>query len=338
MDALHPGRFFHKLDHERIQCDLCPRECRLKDGQRGLCYVRFNQGGKIYLGAYGKNSGLAVDPIEKKPLYHFLPGSRVLSFGTAGCNLSCGFCQNWHISRSKELDRLAGSEDPVSIAEYAVHSGAKSVAFTYNDPIIFHEYAVDTAEECRKRNLKTVAVTSGYVSPEPRKEFYQYMDAANVDLKGFSESFYKNFCSGRLAPVLDTLEYIKNETNVWLEITNLIIPDANDSEREIREMTEWIYEHLGADVPIHFTAFHPDFKLMDKKRTPLETLIRARNLALKSGLKYPYTGNLSNHEGEMTLCPKCNKPVIERDGFYVKEIRMEKDRCLKCGARIPGIF
>ena len=338
METVHPGRFFHTLDENRIQCDLCPRECRMKEGQRGLCFIRFNRNGKMVLGSYGKNSGLAVDPIEKKPLFHFYPGSRVLSFGTAGCNLSCGFCQNWHISRSKELDQLSGREDPVSVAEYALRTECRSVAFTYNDPIIFHEYAVDTAVECRKRGIKTVAVTSGYVNPEPRKEFYENMDAANVDLKGFTEEFYKNFCSGKLAPVLDTLEYIKKETDVWLEITNLIIPGANDSTDELERMTSWIVEKLGPDVPVHFTAFHPDFKLMDRERTPLETLIRAREIALKNGIHYPYTGNLRNHEGESTLCPFCGSRVIARDGFRLAEVNLAGNKCLNCGGTISGIF
>ena len=292
----------------------------------------------MMLGSYGKNSGMAVDPIEKKPLFHFFPGTKVLSFGTAGCNLSCGFCQNWHISRSKELDRLSQSENPLSIAEYASERRMKSIAFTYNDPIIFHEYAVDTALLCRERGIKTVAVTSGYVSKEPREEFYSVMDAANVDLKGFTEEFYKNFCSGRLGPILETLEYIKNETDVWLEITNLIIPGANDSEDEIESMTSWIFEYLGPNVPVHFTAFHPDFKLMDRESTPLSTLIRAREIALKNGLNYVYTGNVRNEESENTYCPSCKKIVIKREGFRLIENRIKLGCCAYCGQAISGRF
>ncbi len=263
-----PGRYWHRIDDGRLQCDVCPRFCKLRDGQRGLCFVRARHNDEIVLTTYGRSSGFCVDPIEKKPLDHFLPGTPALSFGTAGCNLACKFCQNWDISKSRELDRLQDSASPEMIAEAAIETGCRSVAFTYNDPVIFLEYAIDVARACHARGLKTVAVTAGYICEEPRVEFYQHMDAANVDLKAFTERFYWKVCGGHLQPVLDTIKYLKDETDVWFEITDLLIPDENDSEAEIEEMTQWIMENLGPDVPLHFTAFHPDWKMMDKPRTP----------------------------------------------------------------------
>lgn len=298
-----PGRFWRELEDGRLQCDVCPRECRLRDGQRGLCFVRKNEGRRIVLTTYGRSSGYCVDPIEKKPLNHFLPGTSVLSFGTAGCNLTCRFCQNWDISKSREMDRLMDRADPETIAEAADRLGCRSVAFTYNDPVIFHEYAVDVADACRERGVHPVAVTAGYQKPEARAEFYRSMDAANVDLKGFSESFYRDLCTGSLEPVLDTLRYLKHETGVWLEITNLLIPGANDSDAEIEAMTAWVVEALGPDVPMHFTAFHPDFRMRDRPPTPPATLARARQIALKNGVRHAYTGNVSRSGGEQHLLP-----------------------------------
>ncbi|MCJ7779412.1 MAG: AmmeMemoRadiSam system radical SAM enzyme, partial [Acidimicrobiia bacterium] len=257
-------QYWHRRDDGRIQCDLCPRECKLHDGQRGLCYVRARIDDEIVLTTYGRSSGFCVDPIEKKPLNHFLPGTPVLSFGTAGCNLACRFCQNWDISTAKEYDVLADEASPEKVARVADELGALSIAFTYNDPVIFHEYAIDIADAARERGIRTVAVTAGYVNPEPRREFYAHMDAANIDLKAFTEEFYHRTCAGALAPVLKTLEYVRRETDVWLEITTLLIPGLNDSDEEIDEMTTWVVEHLGPDVPHHFTAFHPSYKMVDR--------------------------------------------------------------------------
>lgn len=333
------ARYWHAVSGGKIQCDLCPRECKLQDGQRGFCFVRARQDDGIVLTTYGRSSGFCVDPIEKKPLNHFVPGSSVLSFGTAGCNLGCKFCQNWDISRSREMDRLADRASPKQIADTARNLGCRSVAFTYNDPVIFLEYAVDVARECRKIGVKTVAVTAGYISPEPRKEFFSVIDAANVDLKGFTEEFYRNFCSARLAPVLDTLTYIKHETDVWLEITNLLIPDENDSQGEIEAMVDWIAVNLGVDVPIHFTAFHPDYKMRDKDRTSSATLRRAREAAINRGLNYVYTGNVRDKEGSTTRCSNCHSQVIERDGYEITDYQLdEKGRCLVCGSLCPGVF
>jgi pyruvate formate lyase activating enzyme len=305
-----PTKYWHTLDDGRVQCDMCPRYCRMREGQRGMCFVRACQGGQIVLTTYGRSSGFCVDPIEKKPLNHFLPGTPVLSFGTAGCNLACKYCQNWDISKSREIDTLADTASPEGLAEVARQLECKSVAFTYNDPVIFHEYAIDVAQACRERGIKTVAVTAGYVCEEPRAEFYRHMDAANVDLKAFTDDFYHRLAKGHLQPVLDTLVYLKHETDVWFELTTLVIPGNNDSERELEEMARWVVERLGPDVPLHFTAFHPDFKMLDVPPTPPATLTRAREIALQSGLRYVYTGNVHDVEGGSTVCHQCGETLI----------------------------
>jgi pyruvate formate lyase activating enzyme len=336
------GRYWQALEDGRLQCDLCPRFCKLRDGQRGLCFVRARQNDEIVLTTYGRSSGFCVDPIEKKPLNHFLPGTPVLSFGTAGCNLACKFCQNWDISKSREFDKLQASASPEAIAEAAVETGSRSVAFTYNDPVIFLEYAVDVAAACRDRGIKTVAVTAGYVTEEPRDEFFRHMHAANVDLKAFTDRFYWKVCGGRLQPVLETIKYLKHETDVWFELTTLLIPGENDSEAEIDEMTQWVMEHLGPDVPLHFSAFHPDWKMMDKASTPPRTLTRSRDIALKNGLHYVYTGNVHDFEGSSTYCQNCGETLIGRDWYELSTWNMAVDKghgcCGKCGTAIAGIF
>jgi pyruvate formate lyase activating enzyme len=322
-----------------VQCDLCPRDCRLHEGQRGACFVRARVGDAMVLTTYGRSSGFCVDPIEKKPLNHFLPGSAVLSFGTAGCNLACKFCQNWDISKSRDMDRLMDSASPAGIAEAARASGSRSVAFTYNDPVIFAEYAIDVAQACREAGILTVAVTAGYISPEPRREFYAAMDAANVDLKGFTDEFYVKLTGSRLAPVLDTLVYLKHETDVWFEITTLLIPGKNDSQAEVREECRWIMRELGPDVPVHFTAFHPDFKMTDLPPTPAATLQRARRIGIEEGLRYVYTGNIHDREGGTTSCPGCGTPLVERDWHRIDAYRLtDEGRCPECATAIPGRF
>jgi pyruvate formate lyase activating enzyme len=339
MNSTVATKYWQLLDDGRIQCDVCPRACRLREGQRGLCFVRAREGDEIVLTTYGRSSGFCVDPIEKKPLNHFLPGTSVLSFGTAGCNLSCRFCQNWDISKSREFDTLADAASPEEIATAALSLGCSSVAFTYNDPVIFMEYAIDVADACRERGVKAVAVTAGYMCPEPRAEFYEHMDAANVDLKGFTEGFYADVCAGHLAPVLETLEYLKHETDVWFEITNLLIPGLNDSSEEIDAMTAWVVEKLGPEVPMHFTAFHPDYKLLDRPPTPASTLSRARSIALANGVRYAYTGNVHDSEGGSTYCGKCGEVVIERDWYRLGEYRLAEDgSCGACGCQVPGVF
>jgi pyruvate formate lyase activating enzyme len=334
-----PLRFATRLPDGRIRCDVCPRACALHDGQRGLCFVRAREGDEIVLTTYGRSSGFCVDPIEKKPLNHFLPGTSVLSFGTAGCNLACRFCQNWDISKSRETDTLADAASPEGIADAAARLGCRSVAFTYNDPVIFLEYAVDVADACRARGLMTVAVTAGYVDGEARRELFAHMDAANVDLKAFTDDFYHRICSGRLAPVLQTLEYLQLETRVWLEITNLLIPGLNDSDDELDAMTRWIVERLGADVPVHFTAFHPDWKMLDRPPTPASTLSRARAIAIRNGVRHAYTGNVHDPAGQTTRCHRCDAVLIEREGYALGAWGLTADgACGGCGERCAGVF
>src|ERR687885_609385 len=334
-----PGRYWHSLEDGRIQCDVCPRFCKLQEGQRGLCFVRARHGDEIVLTTYGRSSGFCVDPIEKKPLNHFLPGSSVLSFGTAGCNLGGRFCQNWDISKSREFDTLADAASPAAIAEAARRLGCASVAFTYNDPVIFMEYAMDVADACRARGVRAIAVTAGYMCAEPRAEFYAHMDAANVDLKGFTDRFYASTCSGHLEAVLETLEYLRHETRVWFEITNLLIPGLNDAADEIDAMTAWIAERLGTDVPLHFTAFHPDYKLRDRPPTSPQTLSRARAIARANGIRHAYTGNVFDVDGQSTYCHACGERVIERDWYTIGAYRVTGDgRCASCGTPVAGVF
>lgn len=337
--SLYTGRWWRPLDDGRILCTLCPRACALKEGQRGFCFVRQNIDGRMVLTTYGRSSGFCIDPIEKKPLNHFFPGTSVLSFGTAGCNLGCKFCQNWDISKSREFDRLTDQASPSKIAREAKRLDVKSIAFTYNDPVIFAEYAIDTAQACRELGITTVAVTAGYMTEESRGEFYRHMDAANVDLKGFSEEFYEKITSGHLQPVLDTLIYLKKETKVWFEITTLLIPGLNDSPDELHAMSEWIMSNLGPDVPLHFTAFHPDYKMLDRPGTPYNTLRDARRIAMSKGLRYVYTGNVHDSEGSSTYCPGCHKRVIERDWFELGEYHVgAQGGCVFCGTKIAGHF
>jgi pyruvate formate lyase activating enzyme len=338
-ESLYPARWWHRLPDGRIQCDLCPRDCKLHEGQRGMCFVRRRVGDAMVLTTYGRSSGFCVDPIEKKPLNHFYPGSAVFSFGTAGCNLACKFCQNWDISKSTEMDRLMDQAAPDEIAEAALATGCKSVAFTYNDPVIFAEYAMDTADACHARGLKTVAVTAGYIHAEPRREFYAKMDAANVDLKAFTEDFYFKLTGAHLAPVLDTLKYLVHETDVWTEITTLLIPTKNDSDEELRALSRWVFRELGPQVPLHFTAFHPDWKMTDLPPTPPATLARARRIALEEGLHYVYTGNVHDTEGGTTFCPNCHAALIERDWHRILRYELTEDgRCPHCATAIAGRF
>ena len=338
-DERYPARWWHVLDDGRIQCDLCPRDCKLREGQRGACFVRGRVGDAMVLTTYGRSSGFCVDPIEKKPLNHFYPGSSILSFGTAGCNLACKFCQNWDISKSRSFDRLADQASPEAIARAAEEHGCKSVAFTYNDPVIFAEYAMDTADACHERGIKAVAVTAGYICDEPRREFFARMDAANVDLKGFTDEFYVKLCGAHLQPVLDTLKYLRQETDVWVELTTLLIPGHNDSAQEINAMSEWIVKELGADVPLHFSAFHPDYKMTDVPATPPAKLVEARDIALAAGLQYVYTGNVHNREGDTTRCPSCGSALIVRDWYEIEQYRLTPDgHCPDCHTAIAGHF
>jgi len=338
-ESHHPARWWHALADGRVQCDLCPRECKLHEGQRGMCFVRKMDGGAMVLTTYGRSSGFCVDPIEKKPLNHFYPGTSVFSFGTAGCNLACKFCQNWDISKSRAMDTLVDRAMPDEIAATALKAGCASVAFTYNDPVIFAEYAMDAADACHAVGLKTVAVTAGYICPEPRREFYAKMDAANVDLKAFTEEFYHSLTGGHLQPVLDTLIYLRRETNVWVEITTLLIPGRNDSDAELGALSQWIRRELGPDVPLHFSAFHPDWKMQDVPSTPASTLARARRIAQQAGLHYVYTGNVHDVAGGTTACPQCAALLIARDWYDILQYRVTPDgHCPECRAQIAGRF
>ncbi|MGM0574996.1 MAG: AmmeMemoRadiSam system radical SAM enzyme [Myxococcota bacterium] len=334
----HSARFWHTLEDGRIQCDLCPRHCKLRDGQRAFCFVRAREGDELVLTTWGRSTGFCVDPIEKKPLNHFLPGTPVLSFGTAGCNLGCKFCQNWDISKARQIERLSDRATPAGIAEAAQRTGCRSVAFTYNDPVIWAEYAIDTAHACHEAGLKTVAVTAGYITEQARAEFFEPIDAVNVDLKAFSEQFYEKLCFAHIEPVLDTLKWLKEETDTWIEVTTLLIPGHNDTDEEIDKLTGWFAEHLGPDVPLHFSAFHPDYKMRDIPATPGSTLSRARRLAMDAGLRYVYTGNVHDAEGDTTFCPGCGTAVIRRDWYELLDYRVEGGACMGCGHPIAGVF
>jgi pyruvate formate lyase activating enzyme len=333
------GEWWHRLPDGRVQCDLCPRECKLQEGQRGFCFVRQARDGGIVLTSYGRASGFCIDPVEKKPLNHFFPGTSILSFGTAGCNLGCRFCQNWDISKAREADRLTDWAAPEAVARAAEEAGCRSLAFTYNDPVIFAEYAIDCALAAHERGLKAVAVTAGYIRPEPRADFYAHMDAANVDLKGFTDQFYRKLCFAELGPVLDTLRWLKHETRVWFEATTLLIPGQNDSEDEVGRLCDWFAENLGTEVPLHFTAFHPDFKMVDLPPTSAATLRRARQQALKAGLRHVYTGNVHDPQGQSTYCGRCGELLIERDWFALGGWNLDADgRCRHCGTALAGRF
>lgn len=338
-DSQHPGRYWHMRDDGRIQCDLCPRFCTLTDGARGLCFVRARSGDQLVLTTYGRSSGFCIDPIEKKPLNHFLPGTPVLSFGTAGCNLTCSFCQNWDISKAREFDKLTDQASPNAIAQAAKQLGCRSVAFTYNDPVIFLEYAVDVAAACRAVGIQTVAVTAAEITAEPRVEFFDAIDAANVDLKAFTEEFYHKVCGAHLQPVLESLQYLRRETSVWFEITTLLISGLNDSDEELEQLTEWVCGELGPDTPLHFSAFHPDWKMRDRPATPPETLHRARAIGVKNGLRYCYTGNVHDSAGGSTYCHSCGEVLIGRDWYQLLQWNLDAaGRCNNCETPCAGVF
>ena len=332
------ANWWHTLADGRIQCDLCPRECKLGEGQRGLCFVRQRVGNAMVLDTWGRSSGFCVDPIEKKPLHHFYPGSSILSFGTAGCNLACKFCQNWDISKSRDTDKMSQAVLPSQIAAACLELQTPAIAFTYNDPVIFAEYAMDVADACHEVGIKAVAVSAGYIHELPRKALFAKMDAANIDLKAFTQEFYAAHCAGHLKNVLETLLYVKHQTDCWLEITTLLIPGENDSDAEIAALSRWVAQELGVDVPLHFSAFHPDYKMLDKPPTPPETLVRARQIAMSYGMHYVYLGNISHKEGSTTFCPHCQTPLITRDWAENFQYQLQAQSCSQCKTPIAGRF
>jgi pyruvate formate lyase activating enzyme len=338
IDNSFPAKWWSTLEDGRVLCSLCPRECRIPDGGRGFCFVRKNEGGKLVLTTYGRSSGFCIDSIEKKPLNHFYPGSSILSFGTAGCNLGCQFCQNHDISKARKMDRLMDIASPTGIAETAKKHHCKSVAFTYNDPVIFAEYAIDTAKQCHRLGIKTVAVTAAYISPLAREEFFQHLDAANIDLKAFTNEFYQKLCQGKLKPVLDNLIWLRENTSVWFELTTLIIPGQNDSEEEIQTLAKWVCDHLGADTPLHFTAFHPDYRMSELPSTPVNTLKKAREIALTAGLNFVYIGNVHDDHDSSTWCPQCGELLIGRNWYVLGDWNLKNGTCKSCGCKIPGLF
>jgi len=336
-ESLHEARWWEPEGGGKVHCFLCPRHCHIHSGQSGFCFIRINQDGKLYNLGYGAPAALQVDPIEKKPLNHFLPGTRVFSMGTAGCNMGCFFCQNWDISKSHQDQVQSKAVPPEEVPLLALKYGCDSIAFTYNEPTIWGEYVIDICRAAKGYGLKTVMVTNGYITYEAFHDIYDHVNAANVDLKAFTEGFYGKITLTHLEPVLKTLEWLKNETNVWFEITNLMIPTLNDDPGETQRLAEWVLNHLGPDVPLHFTAFHPDFKLRDKPATPAETLHRAREIALKAGLHFVYEGNIYSEAGN-TYCPGCGEVLIRRSWHDVLENRMKNGSCAKCGRTIPGVW
>ena len=338
-ESIVTTRYWHRRDDGQLQCDLCPRHCHLQEGQRGLCFVRQRLDDEVKLVSWGRSSGFCVDPIEKKPLNHFFPGSAVLSFGTAGCNLACKFCQNWDTTKSREMDTMADQARPERLAQAAKELDCRSIAFTYNDPIIFMEYAIDVAAACRDMDVRTVAVTAGYIDPAPRQEFFRWVDAANVDLKAFSDDFYYKICGAHLQPVLETLQYIRHETDTWLELTTLLIPGENDSDAELHAMTAWVVDKLGPDVPMHFSAFRPDWKMREHPSTPASTLTRARRIAMENGVRYAYTGNVYDPIGSSTYRHQCSELLIEREYYRLGHWGLDsKGHCANCGSALPGHF
>jgi len=335
--TLHEAMWWESDPDGRAHCYLCPRHCRIGAGQSGFCFIRVNHNGKLYSLGYASPAALQVDPIEKKPLNHFLPGTRVFSMGTAGCNMGCFFCQNWDISKSHHDQARSRHVPPEQVPELARQHGCDSIAFTYNEPTIWGEYIIDICKAARPYGLKTVMVTNGYITYDAFHDIYDHIDAANVDLKAFTENFYGKITLTHLQPVLDMLLWLKKETCVWFELTNLMIPTLNDDPAETRKLADWIVENLGPDVPLHFTAFHPDFKLQDKPPTPPETLHRARRIALDAGLHFVYEGNIFS-EAANTSCPACRELLIRRSWHDVLQNNLRAGNCPRCRSSIPGVW
>ncbi len=336
--TLYEAKWWEYDSTGKILCTLCPRYCTIGEGQQGFCYIRQNINGKLYSLGYGRPTGFAIDPIEKKPLNHFLPGTQILSFGTAGCNLGCKFCQNWSMSKARIDDLNALNFSPSDVVALALKYNVPSIAYTYNDPVIFGEYVIDISRLARERNIKNVLVTAGYIDKNARAEVFRYADAANVDLKAFTERFYHKITFSHIQDVLDTLLWLKNETDIWFEITTLLIPGENDNPDEIGQLSRWVKENLGHLVPLHFTAFHPDFKMTNKPRTPLSTLLQAKKIAEAEGIAHCYVGNVHHETAQNTYCASCRKLLIQRDWHHVKLNKIVNGYCYSCGEKVAGVF
>jgi len=328
--------FYKKLNNKIVQCQLCPHFCVLKPGEYGKCKARQNQNGKLVSVVYGKPCSIAVDPIEKKPLYHFLPGEAAFSIATTGCNLACKHCQNAEISQAHVDDIPHINMTPEQVVLDAKLNNAKIIAYTYTEPTIFYEYMLDIAKIAKKENIKNIIVSNGFINKEPLKKLCNYIDGANIDLKSLSPEFYEEICHARLAPVLETLKLLKQQ-GVWIEVTNLLIPTLNDSDEKISKLIKWVKENLGYDVPLHFTAFYPYYKLKHLPPTSIATLKKARKMALDMGLHYVYTGNIPDEEGSTTYCPRCGKPLVKRIGLEIVENNLVEGKC-SCGEEIAGIW
>ncbi len=329
--------YYEKLGSLRVKCILCPRECRVADLERGYCGVRENRGGTYYTLVHSRACSVAIDPVEKKPLFHYLPGTTTFSLATAGCNIECRHCQNWNISQFRPEQVRSIYLPPERIAEVCKSKACPTIAYTYTEPVVFYEYVYDAAVYARERGIGSVIISNGYIHLKPIEELCKVLTAVKVDLKAFTEKFYKETCSGELKPVLDALVKIR-EVGMWLELVILVIPTLNDGEQEFREMTQWVVKNLGPDVPMHFTRFHPTYKIKNLPPTPVETLEMARRTALENGVRYAYVGNIPGHEGEHTYCPGCKTPVIRRAGFYIIENGLKDGKCAKCSTAIPGVW
>jgi pyruvate formate lyase activating enzyme len=331
------AQWWTPLEGGKVHCYLCPRDCKIGEGQTGFCFIRKNEGGKLVTLGYVRPAAVQVDPVEKKPLFHFYPGTRIFSMGTAGCNMGCFFCQNWDISKAKSDQVHSVDLTADDVCQNAMQYECPSLAFTYNEPSIWGEYVIDISKRAREVGLKTVMVTNGYINEQAFYDVYEHIDAANVDLKAFTENFYGKITLTHLKPVLDTLKRLKRDTNVWFEITNLMIPTLNDNPDEVKQLANWVLDNVGNSIPVHFTAFHPDFKLRNIHNTPPETLEMARDIALEQGLKFVYVGNVFSDSAN-TYCPSCNRLLIERNWHQIVKYRISADGSCACGTKVPGHF
>ncbi|MBI5360067.1 MAG: AmmeMemoRadiSam system radical SAM enzyme [Planctomycetes bacterium] len=335
--GLREAMFYDKLENFEIKCQTCPKECKIPDTERGYCGNKENRGGKYYCLFYNKVCSFNTDPVEKKPLFHYMPGTSAFSISCAGCNFECKFCQNWEISQFRPEDVPFNEWPPEKVIEIALKKSVPTIAFTYGEPVVFYEYAYDIAKLAKEKKVNAVMISNGYIKKDPLKKICECLSAIKVDFKGYSEKFYKDQCAGELKYVLETLKNLK-EIGIWFELVTLVIPGLNDNKKELQDMGKWIADNLGPDVPVHFTKFHPEYKLMNLPVTPMETLETAAEAAEKAGLNYVYIGNVSGNKKESTFCPKCKKNIVKRLGFAVLENHIDNGKCKFCSQRIPGVW